>query len=107
MTNEFSEEFENDDSGAIARLRARAAKLKQKSSKARTRMFPALNVALLSMIGQAIAGNLGVLLGLLALLFLMGIGADYYSEKRLWTFSFFKDSWNCLISGWKERLHIR
>ncbi|OLF81873.1 hypothetical protein AWH63_10035 [Marinobacter sp. C18] len=104
MTEKFREDFEKDDSGEIEQLRSRAAELEKESSAARTRMFWALNVALLSLIGQGLTGNWQILTATVALLLLMGIGADHYCEKRLWSFSFFKDSWNCLVGGWKVRL---
>lgn len=107
MRNEMREDFDNDIRDQIAELRSRAGELERESAAARTRMFWALNVALLSLISQGLAGNWGTLTVLVGLLFLMGIGADYYSEKRLLTFTFFKDSWSCLIIGWKALLRLK
>ncbi|ONF42597.1 hypothetical protein BTO32_15430 [Marinobacter lutaoensis] len=104
MTDKFRGDLENDDSGEIEQLRSQAAELENKSTTARARMFWALNVALLSLIGQGLTGNWETLAASTVLLFLMGIGTDYYTEKRLWSFSFFRDSVNCLVSGWKARL---
>jgi|AntRauTorcE11898_2_1112593.scaffolds.fasta_scaffold06261_2 hypothetical protein len=105
MTEKFRGNLENDDSGEIEQLRSQAAELEKKSTTARVRMFWPLNVALLSLIGQSLTGNWEMLAASTVLLFLMTIGVDYYTEKRLWSFSFFRDSVNCLVTGWKARLH--
>lgn len=105
MTENVRNDLENDDSGEIEQLHSRSAELEKKAAAHRTRMFWALNVTLLSLIGQGLTGNWKMLAACTAVLFLMGIGADYYTEKRLRSFSFFKDSVNCLVSGWNARLH--
>lgn len=102
MTEKFR--IENDDSGEIEHLRSQVVELENKSTAARSRMFWSLNVALLALIVQGLTGNWEMLAASTVLLFLMGIGADYYIEKRLWSFSFFTDSLNSLVSGWKARL---
>jgi hypothetical protein len=99
MTEKF-----RDDLLKIEKLRARSAELKKKAYAHRNRMFWALNVALLALILQGITGNWEILAASSVSLFLMGFGADYCIEKRLWSFSFFRDSWNCLVNGWTARL---
>lgn len=94
----------NETSVEIEQLRSRSAELETKGAAHRARMFWALNVALLALIFQGLTGNWEILAATVVLLFLLGIGADYYIEKRLWSFSFFKESLICLISGWEARL---
>ena len=104
MREKCGEDVEIDNSGETAYLRYLVAESEKKESAALKSMLWALHLAMLSVISLAMTGSWKLLSATVGLIVLMGIGTDYYCDRGMWSFSFFKDSLNCLVSGWKARL---